>query len=708
MLDLELPGRLDPDVRDRIVAEARGNPLVIRQLAGSTSTLALAGGFRVDAASGVDAALVACVTARLARVDDDAAFVLLLAAAEPLGDVGTLCRVVVAAGLPAAALGAAVASGLLTLEEWVLFRHPLVRHLVYRSASDAERRRAHSVLAAAVDGCEDHAAWHRARAATGRDERLAASTEGSRSLAERAGGLAAAAAFLDMAATLSEAPAERSRRALEAARLHARSGAFDDALRLVADLDHRLVGSTTPAMAHLVAAEVAASIGHADAADDLLAAAHELGATDPVLSVSVALAALEAAATAGRLGADGGVLDRTGRAGNLAGNAAPTAASLLLQAVVARWSGADTPDHRALARALEACRQDESVVPPMAVRVAMELRDERTWAALAHREVDMARRSGELARLPRALDLQACLHLLRGEVTLAASSAAEAAAVARRTGAAEPALAPVLMAAWRFSGIGRDEVLDSCARVSTRGAGDAETLLDLGRAMAHTASGQYEQALCEALRVLQLDEPFVSSWAVPEVVEAAVRSGRPDLATHAIEVARSLSDATGSSWALGIEHRCLALLADDGTAEVHFLESVRHLEMSGMRLDLARTQLLYGEWLRRQTRRVDARTPLRQAFEVFESAGAAAFAARASLELRATGEHARRRSPDTLVDLTEREAQVAALAVEGLSNPEIGMQLFISARTVEYHLHKVFSKLGITSRAQLRSGLPPR
>ncbi|GAB2613387.1 helix-turn-helix transcriptional regulator [Pseudactinotalea suaedae] len=712
MLDLELFGRLDPDVRDRVIAETRGNPLVVRQLARSTSSLALAGGFRVDTTTWVDAALDARVTARVGRADDDAAFALLLAAAEPLGDVATFHRAVAAAGLPTAAPEAAVATELLTLEERVLFRHPLMRHLVYRSASETQRRRAHAVLATAVENRADHAAWHRARAWTGQDERLAASTERSRSQAERAGGVAAAAAFLNMAATLSEHPGERSRRALEAARLHARGGAFDDALRLVADLDHRLVGSTTPATAYLVTAEVAASIGHVDAAGDLLAAAHELEVTDPVLSASVALAALEAAAAAGRLGAGGGVLDVARHARSLAGSAAGTAAGGLLRAVVARWSGGGTPDHAGLARALAACRDDESAVLPMAVRVAMELRDEGAWVALTQRQVDLARRSGELARLPRALDLQGCLHLLRGEVALAASSAEEAAAIARRIGAAEPVLAPVLMAAWRSSGTGQDDALEGCPSAGGPGRGGgpggAEALLDLGRAMAHTASGRYEQALCEALRVLKLDEPFVSSWAVPEVVEAAVRAGRPDLAAHAIEVARSVSDATGSSWALGVEHRCLALLADDGAAEAHFDASVRHLVRAGMRLDLARTQLLYGEWLRRQTRRVDARTPLRQALEVFEAAGAAAFATRASLELRATGEQARRRTPDTLVDLTEREAQVAALAVEGLSNPEIGMQLFISARTVEYHLHKVFAKLGITSRAQLRAALPPR
>ena len=232
------------------------------------------------------------------------------------------------------------------------------------------------------------------------------------------------------------------------------------------------------------------------------------------------------------------------------------------------------------------------------------------------------------------------------------------------------------------------------------------TLLEHSRSLAYVASGRYDQALHEAQRVFELDEPFVSAWAAPAVVEAAVRSGRPEEAAPAFARVRSISSASGSSWARGLEHRCLALLADDGSTEGHFHDALGHLEVSGMRLDLARTHLVYGEWLRRQARRVDARTQLRQALEIFDANGATAFAARASLELRASGEQARRRTPDTLVALTDRESQVAELAIEGCSNPDIGRQLFISPRTVEYHLNKVFSKLGITSRAQLRAALP--
>jgi DNA-binding CsgD family transcriptional regulator len=380
-----------------------------------------------------------------------------------------------------------------------------------------------------------------------------------------------------------------------------------------------------------------------------------------------------------------------------------TAAEQLLHAAVSRWSG-DPRSHDVLAYAVRASRADGSTAHPTATRAAMELWDEDAAAILARRDVDRVRSSGASSALPRALDLQACLHVARGEMQAAVHAADEAATVARRTGAAEPALARILLTGWQATAEDRLEWIDAWSRrASSNGDGSALTLLDFGRALAHLASGRYEQALHDARRVFDRDESFISGWAAPDVVEAAVRSGRPDDAAPAFAWIRSVSDVTGSAWARGIEHRCRALLARDDSAEQHFVESVGHLTRSGMRLDLARTHLLHGEWLRRQARRVDARTSLRQALELFDAAGATAFAGRASIELRASGQQARPRTPDTLLALTDRESQVAELVIEGFSNPDIGRQLFISPRTVEYHLSKVFTKLGITSRAQLRA-----
>ena len=708
MLGLELPGRLDPAVRDQIVAEARGRPRVLRQLGRATSVTAVAGGYAIDVHAEVDGTVEASITDRLSGLPRDVSTALLLAAAEPMGDPVSFRKALAAAGLTPDVQRAAEATGLIEIGDRVLCSHPLVRHVVYRRASDAQRRGAHRILAETVDAIArpDHAAWHHGQAATGPSEMVAHALERWSGSALRAGGGAAAAAFLARAATLSEQPGAGPRRALEAARLHARSGGFEEALRLTAAVDHASPGESAPSTAPLVTAEIAAALGRPGATRDLLSAAQACADDAPDLSVHACLTAFDAAASAGRYGSDDGMRHVAAGAGALPGGPPRSAAEKLLQAVVARWSGGDVSRHDMVAEAVSAAATDRTLVHPMATRMAMERWDEDAWATLSRREVDVARRTGASAMLPGALDRQACLHVLRGETSLAASGVDEAARVARRTGVAEPMLAVAVLAGWQGDGEEQLERIDEWSRRAGRqGDGCAVTLLEHSRCLAHLAAGRYEQAHHHARRVLDLDESFVSGWAAAEVVEAAVRSGRPQDAAPGFAWVRSVSATTGSSWARGIEHRCRALLSEDDATEWHFLESVRHLERSGMRLDLARTHLLHGEWLRRQSRRVDARPPLRQALEVFDAAGAAAFAARTSIELRASGERARLRTPDTILTLTARESQVAELAIQGASNPDIGMQLFISARTVEYHLGKVFAKLGITSRGQLRSAL---
>lgn len=705
LLSLELPGRLDPSVRDRILEEGRGNPQVIGEFGRSTTVSALAGGFAVDACVELDPD----ISEHLGSLPADVATAMLLAATEPMGDPTVFRKALSSAGLPASVQRGAEATDLVQIGDRVLFRHPLVRHMVYRSASDGERRVAHRVLAESLDVAArpDHVSWHSAKSCAGLSEDMAESVERSSEAAGRAGGDAAAAAFLGQAAALSEEPGARIRRTLDAARLHCRSGGFDEALRLIAEVDQHDAGrcdSGWVALERLAAAEVAASIGRPHAASELLLTAERIAPTDPASSVAAHLAALDAATASGRFGPGGGMRHSARRAVSSISEVGPSAAGRLLHAAATWWGGGDGADRESLARAIAACRADESVAHPMATRVAMELCDERAGPTLAQRDVDQLRRSGSAARLPSALDLRACLHLLRGEVELGERSAGEAASIARRLGTAEPELARILLAGWRCTSGDELEWVDEWTRQAAgRADGAATTLLEYVRSLIHTASGRYEQARLEALLVFERDEPFVSTWAAPEVVEAAARSGRPEKAARALEHTRALSVATGSSWAAGIHERCAALLAEDDLAEEHFRVSIRHLEASGMRLDLARTQLVYGEWLRRQKRRVDARHPLRRALATFDAIGAGAFTTRASLELRASGEQARRRTPDTMIAFTDRERQIAELASEGHSNPAIGQLLYISSRTVEYHLHNVFSKLGITSRAQLRT-----
>ncbi|MCL3819355.1 helix-turn-helix transcriptional regulator [Aeromicrobium wangtongii] len=697
MLSLELPARLEAEVRQRILAEADGNPRVIRRLGQAMAVPALAGGFAVDAVAEVDADLDLEVTACLAELPDDVATALLVAAAEPLGDVAAFRKGCSAEGLTAAVERAVEATGLVEIGDRVVFRHPLVRHLVYRQASEGQRRDAHRVVAASLElsSRDAHVAWHRGLSGAGPDEEVAQMLEQWSRSAGRTGGVAAAAAFMERAALRSANPHAQVRRAIEAARLHSRSGGFDDALRMIAEIEHRDSDSTARALAHLLAAEIGAWTGKPDAACDLLDAAARIATVEPERLPMPCLTAFDTVTSAGRFGAAGDLRHVAARAGLLTSYDGGAPAERLLQASVSRWGSAAVARRDTLARSIDAWCADESAAHPFATVMAMDLLDEKAWVTLARRDVDHARQTGALAGLPRALDLLACLHLWRGEIDGTAAATEESARLARLIGAGAPELAPTLLRSWQGSS-GDDP---DCADVS------AKPLADLGRSLVHIASGRYEPALRDAQRALDANEPFVSSWAAPQVVEAAVRVGDPEQAATAIALIRSVGRATGSAWALGLEQRCLALVADDHGAEQHFRESVRQLELSGMRLDLGRTHLLYGEWLRRQTRRVDSRTPLREALEVFDAAGATAFAKRAWLELRASGEQARRRAPETLGALTERESQIVELAIEGHSNPAIGKQLFISSRTVEYHLNKVFSKVGITSRAQLRVAL---
>ena len=707
LLSDELHGRVDTRVRDRILSEARGIPQVVHEFARSTSAVGLAGGFAV-AADPFAPELDALVTTRCATLTPAAAAVLLLAAAEPLGDVTIHRKAVAAAGATLDACAAAEATGLVEVGDGVRFVHPLVRHLVYRRASDDERRRAHSLLADASGGAgAEHVAWHRAMACAEPLEEVAAALESASEAAGRAGGAAAAAAFMERSSALSEESEARVRRTRGAALLKHRSGAFADALRLVDELDRHDLGTQDLLLSQLVRADVAASVGRRGAARDLSDCARQLAPLDAEMSCETHLRAFDVASAAGRFGAPGGLHDVAGSIRSVRSSAAAVSpAGQLLDAMAGWWSGEDDVDHGVLAAAVDRLCADTSSDHLMATRLSMELWDSDAWEVLANRGVDHARRSGEIVDLARALDLRACLHVLRGEFGIADVVADEAASTARHLAVAAPESAAILLAGWRATtDDDRDRVERWTRAASLRGDGGAVTLLEYTGALRHNAMGRYDQALDDAQEVMRRDEPFVSAWAASEVVEAAVRAGRPADAVEAYELVSAASAASGSDWACGIEQRCAALLGADVDADAHFTSSIAALELAGMIPDLARTHLLYGEWLRRQKRRVDARAQLRVALRLFDSVGAQAFAARASLELRASGEHARRRSPETVAALTERESQVALLASEGCSNPEIGTQLFISSRTVEYHLGKVFSKLGISSRAQLAGTL---
>jgi DNA-binding CsgD family transcriptional regulator len=338
--------------------------------------------------------------------------------------------------------------------------------------------------------------------------------------------------------------------------------------------------------------------------------------------------------------------------------------------------------------------------------IAPDLWDDATWGRLTGRAVTWAREAGALTVLPVALTARAGVHVHAGEFAAADALVQEADAISAATGNAPLRYTSLLLAAWRGDR-SRTEALiaSSQADAIAGGEGRAIGLAEHASAVLHNGLAQYPLALAAAQRACEHEDMGFFGWSLAELVEAGARCGVRDEATAALEQLEARTGVAGTGWALGIQARSRALLSDGAEADALYREAIDQLARSSVVVHLARAQLLYGEWLRRAQRRTDAREQLRQAHEIFSRVGAQAFAERAGHELAATGETVRRRSDATRDDLTAQEAQIARLAAGGQTNPEIGAQLFISPRTVEYHLRKVFAKLEISSRRELRRAL---
>jgi DNA-binding CsgD family transcriptional regulator len=363
---------------------------------------------------------------------------------------------------------------------------------------------------------------------------------------------------------------------------------------------------------------------------------------------------------------------------------------------------------RALREAQHAAARDDAagLWPWLAARVASDLWDDDALHALASRQTELAREAGALTVLPIVLYFHAALHVIAGEPRAAAALVQEGHAITDATGNAPMSYTEMLLEAWH----GDEErtttlIARTVEDATARGDGMAITIAECATAVLRNGLGHYGAALSAAEEASAYEELGIAFWSVPELVEAAVRSGRREVAVAAFERLRARTQASGTDWALGLEASCRALLSSGPTADALYREAIDRLGRTRAVAHVARTRLLYGEWLRRERRRLEAREQLRRAHAEFVSMGAEAFAARAARELAATGERARRRTADTLDRLTPQEARIARLAGGGESNAEIGVELFISPRTVEYHLSRVFRKLGLDSRAQLADAL---
>jgi DNA-binding CsgD family transcriptional regulator len=710
--------RLDERVRDRILAETHGNPLALLELPRGLSPAQLAGGFGLTSVRAVPERIEQSFRNRLGALPAGTRLLLLVAAAEPVGDPVLVRAAAGRLGIAASAAAAAEADGLVEIGTRVRFRHPLVRSAVYRSAALADRRAAHLALAEVTDRDldPDRRAWHLAAAAAGPDEQVAAELERSAGRAQARGGVAAAAAFLERAVALTAEPGPRAGRALAAAHANLQAGAFDAALELVATAEAGPLDDLQRAQVSLLRGQVAfaaGAIGEAPAL--LLRAARQLEPLDGALARQTYLDAWTAASFAGRFARDGN-LHEVSRAARSAPPPPDPAAphDLLLDALAVLVTDGRAAAAPMLRRAVRIFAEDEIATEEglrwgwVAATGTTVLWDVESSQSILLRQLQSAREAGLLVHLLRYVNMLGILATWCGQFAEAASLVAEGDAIAEATGTRFAPHAAVILAGFRGSEAEATQLIEAVtkdARAAGQGVGIKWCQLVSG--ILYNGLGRYEKALEEARQASEQGRLYVSVWALPELIEAASRTGQTQVAAGALDRLAAATSISQTDWAQGIHARSRALLSDGEDADASYREAIERLGRTILRPDLARAHLLYGEWLRREGRRADARAQLRTAHDMFAAIGMAAFAERTRRELRATGETARKRTAVAMnEELTAQEAQIARLACDGLSNPEIGARLFISARTVQYHLGKVFAKLEISSRQQLQQALP--
>ena len=719
LLDAALGTAIDRQIRDQIIAEARGNPLALLELPRELTAEGLAGGFGLPAALPLARGIEQNFERRIAALPSPARRLLLLAAADPTGDPALVWRAAATVGIDGEAAAPAAEAGLAEFGTRLRFRHPLARSAAYRSATVEARQQAHRALAEATDPelDPDRRAWHLAQATSGADEDVAAELERSASRAHARGGLTAAAAFLERATALTLAPDRRAARALAAAEAKIEAGGLDAAQDLLAAAEAGPLADPDRARADLARARLAFITSRGPEAPSLLVnAARRLAASDPGLSRASYLDALSAAIFAGRLAAPGGGVLAVARAAAAAPRPdQPRGSDLLLDGMTAYYNDGPGAGVPLLRRSLtaSAARQpaDEGLrwLWLSVVAGAMRIWDHEQMDVLSARHVQLARSTGALSELPLALTSRAYFHLFAGELGPAAALAHEFGAVKEATGIALAPYAELGVAAFRGDEATATALVDATmADVTGRGEGVGITITQWASAALNNGLGRYDRALAAARLACEYTGDLGALlWSTLELVEAGVRAGDADAAALGLGWLAELTSGCDTDWGLGVLARSRALLTEGAAAEELYREAVTRLGRTRLRIDLARAQLLYGEWLRRQRRRGDAREQLRPAHELFQAMGLAGFAERAGHELRSTGETARSRAAaGRHQELTAQEALIAGLARDGLSNPEIGTRLFISAHTVQYHLRKIFAKLGIASRSQLGAILP--
>jgi DNA-binding CsgD family transcriptional regulator len=719
LLDSALTGPLDALVRDQIVAEAHGNPLALLELPRGWTAAELAGGFGLPGAVPLAGRIEESFRRQLGALPAQPRRLLQLAAAEPTGDPVLVWRAAGRLGICAEAAGPAVEAGLAEFGVRVRFRHPLVRSAAYWSAPADDLHEIHAALAEVTDPASDpdRLTWHRAAATAAPDEGVATELERSAGRAQARGGLSAAAAFLERAMLLTPDPGRRADRAIAAAEAKHQAGAPDVAAELLVMAEAGPLEELARARISLLRGQMAFSAGNSsDTPRLLIDAARRFEALDARLARETYLEALSAALLGHRTSQIGTLeIARAARGATAAPPSESRAPDLLLEGMATLITDGYETGVPAVQRALSVFRDGDLPIGEqlrwlfVATRCAIDIWDDESWRDLAIRQVELARAVGALSLLPFAITQRFGMHVHAGEFATVAQLVDEFSVLKEATATGLPDFGTMILAAWQGRSREAFRLIDEFVTdMSERGQGYGVSLPHYTASVLYNGLGRYADAMASAeLASEQRDDLAFANLALAELIEAAVRGGQPERAAAAMGRLTELTLPSGTAWGLGVAARSRALLSEGDEAERLYREAIGHLSSAPARTELARAHLLYGEWLRRQRRRREAREHLRTAHDMLEAMGMDAFAERAGRELRATGETARKRTAAARdEELTGQEAQIARLAREGLSNPEIGSRLFISARTVQYHLAKVFAKLGIASRSQLSHVLP--
>jgi DNA-binding CsgD family transcriptional regulator len=719
LLASALAGPLDARVADLIVAETRGNPLALLELPRGLTPAELAGGFGLPGTTPLTSRIEDSFTRQLDALPAQTRRLLQLAAADPSGDRPLVWRAAVRLGIPTQAGAPAVEAGLVEFGAPVRFRHPLARSAAYRSASFSDRQQLHAALAETTDPVADpdRRAWHRAQAAAGPDEEVAAELEQCAGRAQARGGLAAAAAFLERSALLTADPARHTERRLAAARASLQAGAFGKALEMLAEAEAGPLDDFASAQVDLLRGRLAFASGlGSDAPTLLLKAARRLEPLNLDLARETYLCAWMAALFAGRLAGGGDLLEVCQSARALPPPAEPPRiVDLVLDGLTLIVTDGPAAAAPALRRAVSAFVGADITAEEafrwgwLAQAAASALWDTDAWRALLLRQVRLARAAGALDQLPVMLGALGTAIAAGGDFAAASDLITEADMICEVTGARAAPFTAMMLASLRGRQAEAVPLIEATiAEAEAGGQGIAVAYAHWAAAILHNGLGRYEEALAAARQASEDTSALhISMWALPELIEAAARAGYAGLACDAFKQLAEITQPCGNDYALGIEARCQAMLSRDADLEDLYREAIDRLGRTQLRPELARAHLLYGEWLRREGRRVRAREQLHMAHDMLAAIGMDGFAERARRELIATGETVRKRSVETVTTLTAQEALIARLARDGRTNPEIGAQLFLSGRTVEWHLRKIFAKLGISSRRELHAALQP-